>query len=313
MTVLGAGVLCWRIINEQPYILVIHRPRHEDISFPKGKIDPGEIAPVAAVRELWEESGMRAALGPYIGQVDYTFGSSHKPKTVFYWSAHVTAAQAVAATKEFAPNKEVDETFWMSIGDASHMLTYDHDRRLLAIFAEKLSHHQAEAVPLIVLRHAKALNRKDWHEDDADRPLSEHGEKQAKELARDLAPWGALKIISSPWKRCLQTITPYAQALHLDVAEEPLLSERGYAADAKATEQFAADCVATGAPTIVCSHKPVLPGILSGIGGTISDETRANLLIHASMATAGFIVLSLAAEPDGSLRLVAADRHETFL
>ncbi|HEU4656117.1 MAG TPA: NUDIX hydrolase [Capillimicrobium sp.] len=109
-------------------VLVVHRPRYDDWSLPKGKLDPGETFEQAALREVEEEAGLRCELGHELPEVRYT-DHRGRPKVVRYWFMR---APDEAAT--FVPNEEVDEIVWLAPDDAVARLTYEHDRDLVARF-----------------------------------------------------------------------------------------------------------------------------------------------------------------------------------
>jgi 8-oxo-dGTP diphosphatase len=106
-----------------PVVGVIHRPRYDDWSFPKGKLHPGEDEEEAAVREVEEETGMRCEVGPEVGTVSYT-DRRGRPKRVRYWLMRPTGGT-------FEPGDEVDELRWLAPDRARSLLSYDHDRQLL--------------------------------------------------------------------------------------------------------------------------------------------------------------------------------------
>jgi len=110
---------------------VIHRPRYDDWSLPKGKLDPGESFEAAAAREVAEEIGVRGELGAELPPTGYT---DHKgrAKLVRYWLMRADDPPA------FEPNDEVDELRWLSAADATAALTYERDRELLAAAVEHL-------------------------------------------------------------------------------------------------------------------------------------------------------------------------------
>ena len=121
----AAGGVVWRRLDGGDLeVLVVHRPRYDDWSFPKGKLDPGEDHRTAAWREVWEETGFECELGDELAEVRYAdrFG---RPKRVRYWAMRVTGG-------EFTPNDEVDELRWASPDDAASLLSYEHDAGLLA-------------------------------------------------------------------------------------------------------------------------------------------------------------------------------------
>lgn len=107
-------------------VAVVHRPHYDDWSFPKGKCDPGETDEVAALRELEEETGLVGRLGRELSAAHYR-DHRGRPKVVRYWCIEIDGAPMA-----FTPNDEVDELRWLTPADAVGLLSYDHDRRLLA-------------------------------------------------------------------------------------------------------------------------------------------------------------------------------------
>ena len=103
-------------------MLLVHRPRYDDWSFPKGKLDPGERDEDAAVREVEEETGLRCSLVSELPSTRY-FDNRGRPKVVRYWLMRVVAGC-------FEPNREVDEVEWVTAAEAKVRLTYEHDREL---------------------------------------------------------------------------------------------------------------------------------------------------------------------------------------
>ena len=111
------------IVREDGQVALIHRPKYDDWSLPKGKLEQDEEWEEAAVREVWEETGIRVALGEELSSVEYT-DPKGRPKTVRYWRMEPLEG-------EFVPNREVDELRWMPADDAVRCLSYDHDRELV--------------------------------------------------------------------------------------------------------------------------------------------------------------------------------------
>lgn len=308
--ILAAGVLCWRGIGPQAEVLLVNRPKRDDWSFPKGKTEPGELLAATATRELEEETGLRCPLGPYVSQVEYEV-HGNRPKRVHYWSAQIDEAQWAAAEDRFQSSKEISSRQWMPWRVAFERLTYPRDRALLAqMVACPLLRERLRFTELVVLRHAKAVSRGDWTGDDADRPLTGRGMAQSAALADWLAPWGPTEIVTSPWTRCRQTVAPRAQALGTDPEVLESLSEDRYAADPLRTEREIAERVTAGRSTLFCSHRPVLPAVLSTIGGRVGEAARGRLLPHAGMVVGGFAVLQLGQRADGSWLLLSHELHE---
>jgi len=121
----AAGGLIVRRHDEALQIVVVHRPVQQDWSFPKGKLEGGETFELAALREVWEETGMACRLLRFIGHTEY-MDRKGRPKAVAYW---VMAAEAGF----FLPNEEVDELRWVTLEKAIRTLSYPRDRELVAV------------------------------------------------------------------------------------------------------------------------------------------------------------------------------------
>jgi 8-oxo-dGTP diphosphatase len=120
----AAGGVVWRRGAKGALkVLVVHRDRYDDWSFPKGKLDPGETHRRAALREVEEETGLRCKTGRELPEVRYDDRKGRR-KRVRYWSM-------VPVAGSFVPNEEVDEVRWLSVEDARQVLTYAHDVAVL--------------------------------------------------------------------------------------------------------------------------------------------------------------------------------------
>ncbi len=216
--VLAAGAVLWRPGTHGVEIGLVHRPKYDDWSFPKGKLDPGETMPFAAVREIAEETGQASRLGPLLGDVRYAVPEGGK--LVRYWAAEARGG-------EFTPGSETDELRWLNPAAAAELLSYPHDLDLLHRFAQV-----GPPVSMVALvRHGKAGSRNQWDGEDALRPLSGSGQEQAWQLDRLLGLFGPDRVITAPPVRCRDTVVPLADRLGLPITEEPLLGERGYRED----------------------------------------------------------------------------------
>jgi 8-oxo-dGTP pyrophosphatase MutT (NUDIX family) len=124
-TVRAAGGVVWRRGDDGLVeVVVVHRPRYDDWSFPKGKREKGEADEDTARREVEEETGLICDLGPELTAISYT--AKGRPKHVRYW------AMTVRRRREREPDDEVDEWRWVPYGEVAELLTYAHDRRVSA-------------------------------------------------------------------------------------------------------------------------------------------------------------------------------------
>ena len=252
-----AGAVLWTYgLDNQLLIALIHRPRYDDWSLPKGKVEKGESAISCAYREVMEETGFTGRFGPELGETVYdTEGSS---KRVRYWSARASDAP----TGE--PNPvEVDEVRWLSPPEARALLTLIDDQSILDFFME----FGPETTPLVLLRHAKAVKRDEWDGDDDDRPLDQIGERQAKRMLPNFLPYGIVEIYSSEAIRCLETVEPLSRSLELKAVISQDLGEYLYVTNSDLSLSFAQDLISQGKPTIVCSHNPILPKLVKKLVG----------------------------------------------
>lgn len=128
----AAGGVVWRPgPHGEPEVLLVHRPRYDDWSFPKGKADAGEDDRACARREVEEETGVRARLGRDLGTVTYP-DARGRTKVVHYWEMQPVAGGG------FRPGPEVDRCAWLPLAQARRRLTYAHDRDVLERFAAGL-------------------------------------------------------------------------------------------------------------------------------------------------------------------------------
>jgi 8-oxo-dGTP diphosphatase len=244
----AAGCVVWRRSGTEPRLLLVHRPRYDDWSFPKGKLDSGETPVRTAIREVQEETGLRVRLGPRLPDQRYTI-SGGQSKLVTYWAARSVKGSSI---KDYTPNDEVDELRWLPLSKARARLSYSRDRLLLDAFVG--SGYDSE--PLVVVRHAEARKRSGWSGDDVQRPLKPEGKKQAAQLVPLLASYGISQVVSSDATRCVQTVGPYVKASGATLSKEAVLSEQGY--DVRRFAERIRKLLEDERPTALCTHRPQL-------------------------------------------------------
>jgi len=214
----AAGALLWRETQERTIeIALIHRPRYDDWTLPKGKIEEGETALQCAYRELVEETGIKASFTRQLGSIDYM--ENGEGKRVIFWAAHCALNAST-----FIANEEVDQLRWLPSEEAIELSTYQSDREMIANFQSQ----EQRTDTLIILRHAKALERGDWDEPDSQRTLNEVGFDQAQLLIKHLEPFAIDEVYTSDYTRCVQTVTPLAHARGLSITAVPSLNEQTF-------------------------------------------------------------------------------------
>ncbi|MGJ0202781.1 NUDIX domain-containing protein [Leucobacter sp. gxy201] len=301
--VLAAGTVCWRRVptgdgGSTVMVLLIHRTKQRDVSFPKGKLDPGESMPQAAARETLEETGLDIALGANLGTVHYQLPGGGE-KTVQYWAAEVDEATVHAST--FLPNREVEAIEWVPLSRARKRLSYAADRDILDVFRQLVERDAAETFSVILLRHAKAEPRSERYPEDRLRPLSDAGEDQAELLVATLAAFQPARVLSSTAERCLRTVAPIAKHLGKKVkAREGLSQDAWDAGETFELRRILGKVVLKGKSTIVCTHRPVLPDAVRELALATSSLPGDYLRRAAELPPGGFSVLHFSRHHPGA-------------
>ncbi|WP_323055470.1 NUDIX hydrolase [Mycolicibacterium sp. J2] len=297
-TIHAAGAVLWRQNGDSPInvasgdspieVAIVHRPRYDDWSLPKGKVDPGETEPVTAVREILEETGYACQLGRRLPAVSYPVDADIKK--VRYWAARTIDG-------EFVPNAEVDQLLWLPPAQALDHLQYPQDRKVLRRFTKAPAHTNT----VLIVRHGLAGRRSRYKGDDRNRPLDKRGRAQAESLVGQLLAFGADRLYAAPRTRCHQTLQPLAEELGMPIIDEPALTEEAYndhrGRGRSRVLEIAGEAVHAAGTPVICTQGKVIPDLIAWWcerDGVKPDKSRNR--------KGSTWVLSLAGE-----RLVAAD------
>jgi 8-oxo-dGTP pyrophosphatase MutT (NUDIX family)/phosphohistidine phosphatase SixA len=263
----AAGGVAWR--RGEPagevQIAVVHRQRYDDWSLPKGKLEKGEHPLAAAVREVREETGVTGIPHVRLPSTNYLTGEPDTEKSVDFWSMHAESPST------FVTNDEVDELRWVSPRAATELLTYAHDRGVVAAFDEL----PIVTAVVVVVRHADAGSRQDWADDpatghDDQRPLDETGRNRADRLVSVLSLFRPVRVYAAPLKRCIDTVAGIGPPVRTD----PVFSE-----EAAAPPSVVADALrvlGTGwGRIVVCSQGGVIPAAIAELhpGNAMATDT----------------------------------------
>jgi 8-oxo-dGTP diphosphatase len=315
----AAGAVLWRPDGAgATEVALIHRPRYDDWSFPKGKADQDEHPVRTALREVEEETGFRCVLGRRLPNTEYEAEAG--PKRVRYWAA------CPVGPSSFEPNEEVDAVHWLPPAEARRRLTSELDAVVLEAFLAA----PALTFPIVLQRHGKAEHRGPDYPNDLARPLAAAGRAQAEALAGLLPAFGAEEAVSSPAVRCLGTIRPYIERAGLPLRTDAALSEIAYVHAPRAVVAWLRNLVAQRRGTVVCTHGPLLDELIAAVlydrgfagpagldeGPTLAghawDSRTADRWANDSLPKGCAYVLhfdATAATADGAgPRLLAADR-----
>ncbi|MDN4641710.1 NUDIX domain-containing protein [Agreia sp. PsM10] len=305
MTVFAAGAVCWRVVDGKIKVLLIHRTRHKDISLPKGKLDPGEVLPQTAVREIAEETGLQVALGVPLGVTNYVM-PNHREKVVHYWAAEVTEEAVLNST--FVPNNEVAALEWMPVSRALASISYKRDAEILKRFQALVDDGLTSTFAIIALRHAKAIPAFDFDGRDSARPLTHRGELEAQSIVAGLSAFGPTVIRSSTALRCQQTVAPTAEALGLAVKKTDSISQDAFENGTGDIRGQVGKRVRRRVTSILCSHGPVLPEIMREVALATGSTKLASISRAGDLPVAGYTVIHLSRDRPGA-GIIAIETH----
>lgn len=303
ITVYAAGALCWRLRKKKLELLLIHRERYNDWSWPKGKLDKGETLAECAVREVWEEVNLPIVLGIPLPSITYVVKSGLKK--VHYWASQVDDLLP------HADGKEVNMIKWVTPETAREMLSNPSDIHPLDKLVEAFQQGVLATWPLLIVRHAKAKARSSWPHTESDRPLTARGKQQALNLQGLLQAWNPMKILTSGWIRCLTTVSPYAQSskAHLKIVSS--LTEDEHNAHPDKTAWLVEKLFTKCRPVAVCTHRPVLPVVLATLAFHMEPLLAKTLpMMDPHLSPGEVLVAHVSVQKPG--RIVSVEQHKPY-
>lgn len=321
-------------------LCLVYRPKYDDWSWPKGKNEDNESHRHTAVREVGEETGYAVTLGPHIAQIEYPLENEGKKsisksgaknssqnnnktevvKRIHYWMMReIDENAAMKRLPAFGPIKpakptEIGNVIWLTPSKARKKLTHDSDRKVLDAFLEKLHDGQTEYKTLILVRHGKAESRKSWQGSEATRPITPLGSAASYALGRELACYAPNRIVSSPWKRCVETVATFAHYSSLSIEQIAELTEDHHENKPKSTlsvlisEIQNLDCNAQNTEaninnsTVMCLHRPIIGTFFDYLRGITKPRAHKRILSQKSpyMPTGSAIVLHISNTSKGA-------------
>ena len=327
-------------------LCLVYRPKYDDWSWPKGKNEDNESHRHTAVREVGEETGYAVALGPHIAQIEYPLENEGKKsisksgaknnsqnnnktevvKRIHYWMMReIDENSAMRRLPAFGPIKpakptEIGNIIWLTPSKARKKLTHDSDRKVLDAFLEKLHAGQTEYKTLILVRHGKAESRKSWQGSEATRPITPLGYAASYALGRELACYAPNRIVSSPWKRCVETVATFAHDSSLPIEQIAELTEDHHENKPKSTlsvlisEIQNLDCNVKNTQntqnteaninnsTVMCLHRPIICTFFDYLRGITKPRAHKRILSQKSpyMPTGSAIVLHISNTSKGA-------------
>ena len=265
----AAGGVLWREVEGRVEVALVHRPKYGDWSLPKGKLDPGEVEVVGAVREIAEETGFSAVPGRSLGVSRYRVLDRGRDveKTVQWWAMRCGAG-------EFMPTAEVDQLRWVSPASALARVSAGYDCAPLQAFTA----HPPDTPVVLLLRHGSAGDPETWDGHDDERPLDATGLDQAQAAAKVLATYDLERVLAAPLLRCQQTVQPLADRLGVEVEPAKAAREDENGSGAAPLTELLRDLAASGRRGVVCSQGGAIPEAVRALSGVSDVRARKGSL-----------------------------------
>lgn len=312
-TVQAAGAVIWREARGRLEVALVHRPRYQDWSWPKGKLEPGEPVSAAAVREVAEETGTHIVLGAPLPLLRYKTPDG-LGKVVRYWAAraaepHHEQPLAARPSVEPASLREIDDVVWVSAATARQMLTRTSDHRPLDTLEDLWRRGRLDSRVLAVVRHGQAVPRNRWKKGEASRPLTGVGRRQAETIVPVLAAFGVRSVLTSPWERCRATVAPYLSRTGVRMDTVDALTEAAHAEDPQKVVAVVEDLLAQPRDVALATHRPVLPTVMDTLAESTRRWTHGILPSSDPYLRTGEVLVAHVVGLGSKARVVAVEHH----
>lgn len=303
----AAGVLPWRRKKKRLQVALVHRPRYDDWAWAKGKLERGEDVAACAAREAQEETGLVVRLGVPLPVSVYalpTIGKRTVIKRVDYW-----AGEPIGGSGRL--EREIDKIAWLTPVEARKRLSYVRDREQLETLVEYDRDGRLDTWTLLVVRHAKAMARKEWSKPDPLRPLTSVGRRRSDKLVDILRAYAPEQVLSSTSTRCHDTVAPFAQTAVVPLRTKRGLSEEGYDVAPDKVHKHLRRMFERGRTIAVCTHGPVLEAVLQDLAQRAETPAieRSFRRVTATSMDKGEVLACTVRGRGPTARVVAIRRH----
>lgn len=296
----AAGAVCWRHYQGKLQLLLVHRPKYDDWSWPKGKLALHESAPVACVREVQEETGLTVALGAPLPAMSYTL-NDNRPKHVSMWAAHVPHDAPTPPRPH-----EVDTVEWVDADEVLSRLTRRSERVQGRAVMEYAQAGTLQTWPLILVRTGFSYPRRSWRGGDKERPLVDAGHRQARDMGFILGAWGPEKVWCSPARRCVDTVRIFCGMSGTPLKPRKCLAEKNFSTHPQKVAGLVRRGWHKGKALAVCSSEPVLAAILQSLPEKVDSSSAGPANVPASLVPGEIFVAHISSI---SGQIVATESH----
>lgn len=300
--VYAGGAVCWRSHKGELQVLLIHRPRYDDWSWPKGKSRKGELSPSTAVREVAEETGFVVSLGLPLPSSRYPL-SDGRVKEVAMWAAQICSKTERTKT---TPD-EVDKMEWLPAQEAHRRLTRRADRVQLDVLLDLHQKGHLDTVPVILLRAAYSYPTRSWKGKKNNRPLVNAGKHQAKHLADILQAWKPRRVYSSPLERGEATVRQYVQAVDVSLRTKRRLTPERFISMPTKTTALVTKTLTQGRSALLCLHAEATQSISALIEDHFDFAGSHHFSGKVDSLEPGEILVLHVSKTQGTI--VATERH----